>query len=135
MHFCKRLSLSDCITHKVVKNHGERPMYLVTDHHEPIIDRDTYNRVQQELARRIQKEKYQIKQLRNKENTAANMHLPNCLSAETAARLTAEQLDGKREKANSLAVHKPTGTRKKVLSRFAYDKGRTAPQSYNSCDK
>lgn len=32
----------DCITHKVVRNHGERPMYLVTDHHAPIIDRDTY---------------------------------------------------------------------------------------------
>lgn len=48
---------SDCITHKVVKNHGERPMYLVTDHHEPIIDRDTYNRVQQELARRSSKRK------------------------------------------------------------------------------
>lgn len=48
---------SDCITHKVVKNHGERPMYLVTNHHDPIIDRDTYNRVQQELARRSSKRK------------------------------------------------------------------------------
>ena len=48
---------SDCITHKVVKNHGERPMYLVTNHHDPIIDRDTYNRVQQELARRKSKRK------------------------------------------------------------------------------
>lgn len=47
----------DCISHKVVKNHGERPMYLVTDHHAPIIDRDTYNRVQQELARRSSKRK------------------------------------------------------------------------------
>ncbi len=47
----------DCITHKVVKNHGERPMYLVTDHHDPIVDRDTFNRVQQELARRISKRK------------------------------------------------------------------------------
>ena len=47
----------DCITHKVVRNHGERPMYLVTDHHAPIIDRDTYNRVQQELARRSSKRK------------------------------------------------------------------------------
>jgi DNA invertase Pin-like site-specific DNA recombinase len=47
----------DCISHKVVKNNGERPMYLVTDHHEPIIDRDTYNRVQQELARRSSKRK------------------------------------------------------------------------------
>jgi len=47
----------DCITHKIVKNHGERPMYLVTDHHAPIVDRDTYNRVQQELARRSSKRK------------------------------------------------------------------------------
>ena len=42
----------DCITHKVMKNNGERPMYLVTDHHDPIVDRDTFNWVQQELARR-----------------------------------------------------------------------------------
>lgn len=47
----------DCITHKIVKNHGERPMFLVTDHHAPIIDRDTYSRVQQELARRSSKRK------------------------------------------------------------------------------
>lgn len=32
-------------------------MYLVTDHHAPIVDRDTYNRVQQELARRTSKRK------------------------------------------------------------------------------
>ena len=48
---------ADCITKKVVKNNGERPMYLVTDHHTPIVDRDTFNRVQQELARRTSKRK------------------------------------------------------------------------------
>ena len=47
----------DCITHKVVKNRGERAMYLITDHHVPIIDKDTFNRVQQELARRNSKRK------------------------------------------------------------------------------
>ena len=47
----------DCITHRVVKNNGERPMYLVTDHHTPIIDRDTFDRVQQEIARRNSKRK------------------------------------------------------------------------------
>ena len=47
----------DCITHKIVKNNGEKPMYLVTDHHAPIVDRDTFNRVQQELARRSSKRK------------------------------------------------------------------------------
>lgn len=47
----------DCISKKVQKNNGERPMYLVTNHHEAIIDRDTFNRVQQELARRSSKRK------------------------------------------------------------------------------
>lgn len=47
----------DCITHKKAKNNGERAKYLVTDAHEAIIDRDTYNLVQQELARRSSKRK------------------------------------------------------------------------------
>ena len=47
----------DCISHKSVKNNGERPKYLVTDAHVPIIDRDTYNLVQQEIARRSSKKK------------------------------------------------------------------------------
>ena len=47
----------DCITHKSVKNNGERAKYLVTDAHDAIIDRDTYNLVQQELARRASKRK------------------------------------------------------------------------------
>ena len=42
----------DCITHKKAKNNGERAKYLVTDAHDAIIDRDTYNLVQQEMARR-----------------------------------------------------------------------------------
>lgn len=47
----------DCISHKKAKNNGERAKYLVTDAHEAIIDRDMYNLVQQELARRSSKRK------------------------------------------------------------------------------
>lgn len=47
----------DCITHKSVKNNGERAMYLIQNNHPAIIDRDTYNRVQQELKRRVSKRK------------------------------------------------------------------------------
>ncbi|MBO6140815.1 MAG: recombinase family protein, partial [Ruminococcus sp.] len=47
----------DCISHKAVKNNGERAKYLVTDAHVPIIDRDTFNRARQELARRSSKRK------------------------------------------------------------------------------
>lgn len=43
---------TDCITHKAVKNTGERPMYLVQNNHPAIVDRDTYNAVQTEVARR-----------------------------------------------------------------------------------
>lgn len=42
----------DHISKKQMKNHGELPMYYVADSHEAIIDRDTFERVQQEIARR-----------------------------------------------------------------------------------
>ncbi|MCR5142363.1 MAG: recombinase family protein [Ruminococcus sp.] len=42
----------DCITHKRVKNNGEKNKYILHDCHPAIIDRDTYNRTQQELAKR-----------------------------------------------------------------------------------
>lgn len=45
----------DCISHKTVKNNGERAMYYVSDCHPAIIDKNTYNRVQQEIARRNSK--------------------------------------------------------------------------------
>ena len=48
---------ADCITHKRVKNNGERPMYFVEDCHPAIIDRATFNLVQQEMARRASKRK------------------------------------------------------------------------------
>jgi len=51
----------DCITHKHKKNNGERAMYLVTDCHPAIIDRDMFNIVQQELARRNSKRKISSK--------------------------------------------------------------------------
>ena len=44
--------ITDCITKKTRKNNGELPMYLVKNHHEPIISRADFNRVQEEMARR-----------------------------------------------------------------------------------
>lgn len=42
----------DLFTHKTVKNTGELPMYLAKNHHVPIIDREVWDMVQVELARR-----------------------------------------------------------------------------------
>ena len=43
---------TDCISKKKKKNTGELPMYYVTNHHEAIIDHDTFNKAQVEISRR-----------------------------------------------------------------------------------
>lgn len=47
--------ITDCITKKSRKNNGELPMYLVKNHHDAIISRADFNRVQEEIARRSAK--------------------------------------------------------------------------------
>ncbi len=42
------------ITHKKRRNKGELPMYYVSDSHEAIIDKETFDRVQEEIARRYE---------------------------------------------------------------------------------
>lgn len=43
------------ITHKKVRNYGEKEQYYVKDHHEPIIDREVWNRAQEILNKRRNK--------------------------------------------------------------------------------
>ena len=45
--------VSDCIERKHLRNTGQLPMYLIQDHHEGIVSRDTFLAAQAELARRI----------------------------------------------------------------------------------
>ncbi len=47
--------VTDCITKTTRKNNGELPMYIVKNHHDPIISRNDFNRVQEEMARRSAK--------------------------------------------------------------------------------
>ena len=47
--------ITDCISKKTRKNDGTLPMYLVKNHHEGIISREQFNRVQEERARRSSK--------------------------------------------------------------------------------
>lgn len=42
----------DVINRKVIKNTGQLPMYLIENHHEGIVNREKYNAVQAEMARR-----------------------------------------------------------------------------------
>ena len=42
----------DFISRKTIKNTGQLPMYLIENHHDGIVDRDKFNKVQTEMARR-----------------------------------------------------------------------------------
>ena len=49
--------VTDCITKKVKKNMGERPMYYVENNHPAIISRELFDLVQKEMTRRSSKRK------------------------------------------------------------------------------
>ncbi len=44
--------VSDCISHKSLRNNGQLPKYLLPDHHAGIVDRQLFDAVQSEMARR-----------------------------------------------------------------------------------
>ena len=56
----------DCISHKAKKN-DDRPQYYVENSHPPIVSRETFDRAQEELARRNSKRK--VKQVGTKTET------------------------------------------------------------------
>ncbi len=43
---------TDCISKQVKQNNGEKEKYLVKNNHQPIIDREIFNQVQEEFAKR-----------------------------------------------------------------------------------
>lgn len=49
---CQKTYTRDCISKVKVKNVGQLPMYLIQNHHTPIVDRATFDAVQAEVARR-----------------------------------------------------------------------------------
>lgn len=49
--------ITDCISKKVKKNMGERPMYYVENNHPAIFPRETFDQVQKEMTRRSSKRK------------------------------------------------------------------------------
>lgn len=43
----QRFFVEDPISHKLLKNRGQKPMYYASGHHEPIIDKQTFEKVQE----------------------------------------------------------------------------------------
>ena len=49
--------VKDLLTNQVVKNNGELPQYFIQNNHPAIIERDIWNKTQEEVARRTSKRK------------------------------------------------------------------------------
>ena len=60
--------VTDCISKKVKKNNGERPMYYIQDNHPAIVPREIYRRVQEEMARRSGKSRVAKKYVKTEQS-------------------------------------------------------------------
>lgn len=52
---CQKTYTKDYLSHKAVINDGDKTKYLIRNHHEPIIDRFTYDRVQDIISKNTKK--------------------------------------------------------------------------------
>ena len=68
----------NCITHDRKKNTGEKPMYLIQDCHEPIIDRKTYDIVRLEMEKRKRSSQKEKNSCRTKYCMSNLMICPYC---------------------------------------------------------
>lgn len=78
----------DCITKETRKNNGEIPQYYVTGNHEPIISRDLFNLVQEEIARRAGKRKVAQKAVKTERGKYSSKYALTKLSAAVTAELS-----------------------------------------------
>ncbi|MEG0155195.1 MAG: recombinase family protein [Lachnospiraceae bacterium] len=76
----------DVLTKKRVKNKGIVPQYYVENSHDPIIPRDLYMQVQEEMLRRSN---LHSGANQKNESTVANMHIPVLSTVRNAERFTA----------------------------------------------
>ena len=59
--------ITDCISKKVKKNNGEKPMYYVENNHPAIIPKEIFRRVQEELVRRVSKRRVAQKNVKTEQ--------------------------------------------------------------------
>jgi len=64
----------DCISKKVKRNNGEYPMIYVENHHDPIISREVFRWVQEEMARRTSKRRVQQKNVKTEQGKYSGIY-------------------------------------------------------------
>ena len=69
--------VADVLTKQSKKNNGELPQYYITNNHPAIIDRDIFQKVQEEIARRGCKRKVQSKSARTEQSKYSGKYALN----------------------------------------------------------
>jgi DNA invertase Pin-like site-specific DNA recombinase len=69
--------ISDVLTKQAKKNNGELPKYYITNNHPAIIERDVFQKVQEEIARRGCKHKTQSKTARTEQSKYSGKYALN----------------------------------------------------------
>lgn len=107
-------------------------MYLITDHHTPIIDRDTFNRVQQEIARRSSKRKISDHTKTEQGKYSGKYALSELLICGNCGTPYRRRIWTKTGKSKWSGGVSAVWNTVKILPRFAYDQGRKpAPWNYS----
>ena len=83
---CQKTISMDIFTHKAVKNTGQKPQYFIEGHHEAIIDKDDWLKVQQLI-----RDRFYIKQ--RKRRSKPKIVLNGCLAGFTQIDLAWDEDD------------------------------------------
>lgn len=124
--------VQDCLSKKVIRNNGVLPMYLIQNHHEAIIDRITFNRVQEEIARRKGKRKVSDKAITEQSKYSSRFALTELL---VCGECGTPNMVEEREEKDRVALHQPSGPRYKVLPSFPHDRGEPPARGHRADDQ
>lgn len=123
----------DCIEKKRKKNTGEAPMYYVQNNHPAIIDRVTFNKVQEELARRKTKNARLRKELHHIHRKVFPLRPDRCAHLwQLRYPLPPRNMVKKWYQAHRVALYQPTGLRQEILQRFTHHYGGQVAGSHRS---
>ena len=123
--------IQDCISKKVIPNTGQLPKYLIQNHHEGIVSRETFDAVQLEMARRNAKTGATRKSTPTGRGKYSGKHvLSNLLFCGECGTATGGACGPSADQAPRVAVCQPPGLWEEVLHPVSHPGRGTAPAGH-----
>ena len=101
---------SDYLTKRRVKNAGQQKQYYVKNHHEAIIPKTVYYKIQEEIARRSSLKKAGTRKGKTAQGVYSSKYaLTGIMVCNECGAITAGQPGQKMEEGNRVALYQPSG--------------------------